>query len=104
MDGPFSHLGGINYEIRCQGCQRITVIDNTTGKFADLSRFPDGFFRMTELLDLNGVTKLSYHFVIDGVPTKEQLTRLSADHLNSGVVSIREECTSGGKPSCKRIP
>jgi Big-like domain-containing protein/pentapeptide repeat protein len=103
VDGPFTALGGIEYTVQCQACRALTVFDDTSGKFAPLVRYPDGLFRMTELLDLSGITTLSYHFVVDGVATTEQTAGLSSTEGASGVVPVDQACTTGPSAACGRV-
>jgi streptogramin lyase len=102
VDGPFTTLGGIEYTVQCQACRTLTVFDDTSGKFAPLARYPDGLFRTTELLNLSGITTLSYHFVVDGVATGEETAGLSSDERDSGVVPIDQACTTGPSAECVR--
>jgi hypothetical protein len=105
VDGPFSHLGGIEYDVRCEACRTMSVIDHTTNTSVPMTPFPDGSFRATELMDLTGITILSFQYVVDGVPAQNQVAPLSTDELDGGVVSVAQECVSGppwrGRPVCK---
>jgi streptogramin lyase len=103
VDGPFNNLGGVEYSVRCESCRTLTVFDDTTGRFGSLDRYPDGRFRMTELVDLSGLKQLRFHYVIDGVRTQEQVTKLSGSQLDAGVVSLGDQCSAdplGKHPHC----
>jgi virginiamycin B lyase len=100
VDGPFTTLGGIGFSVLCASCRTLTVYDDTTGRFSGMARFPDGLFRMTELLNLSGLTHLAYHFVVDGVATNEHAIGLTSSELGSGVVSVDQTCTGGQTTSC----
>lgn len=108
VDGPYSRLGGILYDVNCVPClgKTVSITDLTTDTNVPLTSFPDGRFRATELLgSLTGISTLQYQLVIDGSVTGTQTAQVSSDSLRSGVVDASLVCKQkiSGKTKCRAL-
>jgi hypothetical protein len=103
VQGPFAAPGEIKLVASCAACKQLTYLDDTHQRQISLRQFRDGTWRSNQLLNLSGLSAISFHFSIDGVVTSPQTVDLRGAQ-ETGAVTVTETCSSSAGCTPTKFP